>query len=74
MYSMVENWDISSAGWLTSEMPAYDGGNCKEIDSYLLKGVIDVGEAHGTNPRLKMSFSNVYSQSSSGSRSCRPIS
>lgn len=32
MYSMVENWGISSAGWFTSEMPPYDGGNCEEID------------------------------------------
>jgi len=36
MYSMVENWGISSAGWFTSEMPAYDGGNCEETDEYLL--------------------------------------
>lgn len=33
---MVENWGISSAGWFTSEMPAYDGGNCEETDEYLL--------------------------------------
>lgn len=32
-------------------MPAYDGGNCEEIDEYLLtvKGVIDVREAQGVS-------------------------
>lgn len=29
MYSMVENCGMSSAGWFTSDMPAYDGGNCE---------------------------------------------
>lgn len=30
MYSIVENWGINSAGWLTSDMPAYAGGNWRE--------------------------------------------
>lgn len=47
---MVENWGISSAGWFTSEMPAYDGGNCEETDEYLLAvtSVTDARVSHGS--------------------------
>lgn len=77
MYSMVENCGMSSAGWFTSDMPPYEGGNYTNTESTRLTNLIQEGSQ---SPLNYSSYSNPIKTSgpdhllgSSGSKSCMPI-